>query len=148
MAYLITRQIGLVKKSGNLLNMLSTSIRQSKNSTTLASNDPVKNGRKVVGMWLAGCSGMVAGAVVLGGVTRLTESGLSMTDWRLINDMFAPTSEKDWHAEFDKYKQFPEWKYLNKDRNMQLDDFKFIYLMEYAHRMWGRAIGIAFIIPV
>jgi cytochrome c oxidase assembly protein subunit 15 len=107
----------------------------------------VKNGQKIVGYWLGGCSIMVAGAVVLGGVTRLTESGLSMVDWRLIKDMLPPKNQQEWIDEFEKYKEFPEWKYHNKDRNMSLSDFKFIYYMEYAHRMWGRAIGLAFLIP-
>jgi len=107
----------------------------------------VKNGHKIVGYWLGGCSIMVAGAVVLGGVTRLTESGLSMVDWRLIKDMLPPKNQQEWIDEFEKYKEFPEWKYHNKDRNMSLADFKFIYYMEYAHRMWGRAIGLAFLIP-
>jgi cytochrome c oxidase assembly protein subunit 15 len=67
---------------------------------------------KRVGWWLMGCSGMVAGAVVLGGVTRLTESGLSMVDWRLIKDMVPPKNEQEWIDEFEKYKQYPEWKYI------------------------------------
>lgn len=103
--------------------------------------------RKKVGIWLAVCSGMVAGAVVLGGVTRLTESGLSMVDWRLIKDMVPPKNEQEWQDEFDKYKQFPEWKYLNKDREMTLSQFKFIFYMEWSHRMWGRLTGLVFFLP-
>lgn len=90
---------------------------------------------------------MVAGAVVLGGVTRLTESGLSMVDWRLIKDMVPPKNEEEWLAEFEKYKQFPEWKYLNKDRQMSLNEFKFIFYMEWSHRMWGRLTGLVFFLP-
>lgn len=105
------------------------------------------SGSKIVGYWLAGCSVMVAGAVVLGGVTRLTESGLSMVDWRLIKDMVPPKNEQEWLDEFEKYKQYPEWKYHNKHREMGLQDFKFIFYMEWAHRMWGRSIGLAFFIP-
>lgn len=70
-----------------------------------------------------------------------------MVDWRLIKDMVPPKNEQEWIDEFEKYKEFPEWKYHNKDRNMTLSEFKFIYYMEYAHRMWGRAIGLAFFIP-
>ena len=106
-----------------------------------------RSASRKIGWWLAGCSGMVAGAVVLGGVTRLTESGLSMVDWRLVKDMAPPKDEAEWIAEFDKYKQFPEWKYLNKERNMSLADFKFIFYMEWAHRMWGRLTGLAFFVP-
>jgi cytochrome c oxidase assembly protein subunit 15 len=102
---------------------------------------------KRIGWWLLGCSGMVAGAVVLGGVTRLTESGLSMVDWRLIKDMVPPKNEQEWIEEFEKYKQYPEWKYYNKDREMTLNDFKFIFYMEWGHRMWGRCVGLTFFLP-
>lgn len=100
---------------------------------------------KIVGGWLLTCCGMTAGAVVIGGVTRLTESGLSMTDWHLIKGMKPPRSQEEWIAEFERYKQFPEFKYVHKD--ITLEDFKFIFGMEYAHRMWGRSIGLAFILP-
>lgn len=102
---------------------------------------------KKIGVWLAGCSGMVVGAVVLGGVTRLTESGLSMTDWKLIKDMVPPKNEQEWVEEFEKYKEFPEYKMTNKDRGMTLNEFKFIFYMEWAHRMWGRATGLVFLLP-
>ena len=92
--------------------------------------------------------GRAISAVVLGGVTRLTESGLSMVDWRLIKDMLPPKNEQEWREEFAKYQQFPEWKYLNKDREMTLEQFKFIFYMEWAHRMWGRATGLVFLLPV
>lgn len=100
---------------------------------------------KIVGTWLLTCCGLTAGAVVLGGVTRLTESGLSMTDWHLIKGMKPPRTEEEWIAEFERYKQFPEFEYVHKDITLQ--DFKFIFSMEYAHRMWGRTIGLAFILP-
>lgn len=66
--------------------------------------------RRVLGVWLAGCSVMVGGAVLVGGITRLTESGLSMTQWHLIKGMRPPRSEEEWEAEFERYKQFPEYK--------------------------------------
>lgn len=90
---------------------------------------------------------MVAGAVVLGGLTRLTESGLSMVDWKLIKDMVPPKNQEEWVKEFETYKEYPEWKYVNKDREMTLEEFKFIFYMEWGHRMWGRAVGLAFFIP-
>ncbi|KAF6317460.1 hypothetical protein mRhiFer1_008513 [Rhinolophus ferrumequinum] len=71
---------------------------------------PSKAAERVVGRWLLVCSGTVAGAVILGGVTRLTESGLSMVDWHLIKEMKPPTSQEEWEAEFQKYQQFPEFK--------------------------------------
>jgi len=98
-----------------------------------------------IGLWLAGCSGMVAGAVVLGGVTRLTESGLSMVNWDLIKDMIPPKNEEEWIQEFEKYKEYPEYKY--SEREMTLNQFKFIFYMEWSHRMWGRATGLVFFIP-
>ncbi|KAM8924180.1 heme A synthase COX15 [Pelodytes ibericus] len=100
---------------------------------------------RIMGRWLLVCSGMVAGAVVLGGVTRLTESGLSMVDWHLIKEMKPPSTQDEWEAEFQKYQQFPEFKILNHD--MTLNEFKFIWFMEYSHRMWGRAVGLAYILP-
>lgn len=66
--------------------------------------------RKILGGWLAGCSIMVGGAVLVGGITRLTESGLSMTQWHLIKGMKPPRSEAEWEEEFERYKQFPEYK--------------------------------------
>lgn len=103
--------------------------------------------KRVVGKWLFGCAGMVFGAVVLGGVTRLTESGLSMVDWKLLKDMKPPQTQQEWIEEFEKYKLFPEYKFVISEREMTLNDFKFIYYMEYAHRMWGRLIGVAFLLP-
>ncbi|KPP68988.1 COX15 protein-like [Scleropages formosus] len=91
---------------------------------------------RIVGKWLVSCSGLVVGAVVLGGVTRLTESGLSMVDWHLIKEMKPPQTEAEWEAEFQKYQQYPEFKILNHD--MTLQEFKAIFYMEWGHRMWGR----------
>ena len=100
---------------------------------------------KLIGLWLLGCSGTVVGAVVLGGVTRLTESGLSMVDWNLIKGMRPPRTAGEWESMFDRYKQFPEYELLHQD--FTLSDFKRIFYMEYIHRMWGRGVGLAFYIP-
>ncbi|XP_067276986.1 cytochrome c oxidase assembly protein COX15 homolog isoform X1 [Pseudorasbora parva] len=100
---------------------------------------------RVIGRWLLGCSGLVLGAVVLGGVTRLTESGLSMVDWHLVKEMKPPQTQAEWEEEFSKYKQFPEFKIMNHD--MTLKEFKFIFYMEWGHRMWGRLVGLAYILP-
>ncbi|XP_011496035.1 PREDICTED: cytochrome c oxidase assembly protein COX15 homolog [Ceratosolen solmsi marchali] len=99
---------------------------------------------KIVGYWLLSCSGMVFVAVTLGGITRLTESGLSIVTWKLLGEKI-PLNEVSWLNEFEKYKQFPEFKMINT--NITLQEFKQIWLMEYIHRMWGRLIGISFIIP-
>lgn len=100
--------------------------------------------QKMVGIWLFGSAAWVFSMVILGGVTRLTRSGLSMTDWEFTGRL-PPLTEEDWALEFEKYKQSPEYKRVNK--GMSLQDFKFIYWMEYAHRMWGRALGIMFALP-
>lgn len=115
-------------------------------ATKVAENIP-PHAQKIVGRWLIGCSAMVFGAVVLGGVTRLTESGLSMVDWRLLKDMTLPSSEAEWLAEFERYKAFPEYKYQASQKEMTLSDFKSIYYMEWGHRMWGRGVGMAFLLP-
>ncbi|KAL3838191.1 hypothetical protein ACJIZ3_022782 [Penstemon smallii] len=100
--------------------------------------------RKAVGIWLFVSAAWVFSMVVLGGVTRLTRSGLSMTDWKFTGSL-PPLSDEEWLVEFEKYHQSPEYKRINK--GMSLADFKFIYWMEYAHRMWGRALGIMFALP-
>ncbi|XP_078439386.1 cytochrome c oxidase 15 isoform X2 [Wolffia australiana] len=99
---------------------------------------------KKVGIWLFGCAAWVFSMVVLGGITRLTRSGLSMTDWKFTGTL-PPLSEEEWQLEFQKYQQSPEYKRVNK--GMSMEDFKFIYWMEYAHRMWGRGLGIVFALP-
>lgn len=109
----------------------------------LASDVP-KTGQKAVGIWLMGCGAMVFIAVVLGGVTRLTESGLSMVTWKLFGERM-PRTEEEWLTEFKKYQEYPEFKFKNKE--ITLSEFKRIWHMEYGHRMWGRAIGAFFLIP-
>jgi cytochrome c oxidase assembly protein subunit 15 len=89
-----------------------------------------------VGRWFLCSSSLVFGIVILGGVTRLTESGLSITEWNLIKGIKPPQSDQEWDQEFTKYKQFPEFKLLN--HQITLEEFKKIFYMEWAHRMWGR----------
>ncbi|KAL7637047.1 UNVERIFIED_CONTAM: hypothetical protein RMT77_012805 [Armadillidium vulgare] len=122
----------------------SIRIFSSEASSLALKNSDISQGQKWVGRWLFGCSGMVFGAVVIGGLTRLTESGLSMTDWHLFGKR-PPLTEEEWNKEFSQYKEFPEYKLKNKE--MSLSDFKFIWWMEYSHRQWGRAIGSFFLIP-
>lgn len=110
--------------------------------TTLAETPRAK---KLVGYWLLGCSGAVAGAVVLGGLTRLTKSGLSMTDWHLIKGMKPPSSEEEWKKEFGRYQSYPEFKLSRED--MTLGEFKLIFYMEWFHRMYGRMVGLTFYLP-
>lgn len=105
-----------------------------------------KTDRPVV-IWLfSGCV-LIFIMVVVGGITRLTNSGLSMTDWHLVTDTFPPMSEAKWEQAFEQYKQFPEYKLINSQKDFTLDDYKFIYFWEWFHRFIGRIIGIVFIIP-
>ncbi|KAG2210975.1 hypothetical protein INT47_000135 [Mucor saturninus] len=101
--------------------------------------------KPAVAYWLYFNAGMVFAIVVVGGLTRLTESGLSITEWNVISGMKPPRSELEWKEEFEKYKQFPEYKLLN--RYMTLDEFKNIFYWEWSHRMIGRFIGASFILP-
>ena len=89
-------------------------------------------------------SGLVACMVSIGGITRLTRSGLSMTDWKLQGSL-PPMNKEQWEIEFERYKTFPEYQ---QRKNMTLEDFKFIYFWEYGHRMMGRGIGIAYGVPL
>ncbi|KAG6542061.1 hypothetical protein Mapa_016525 [Marchantia paleacea] len=100
--------------------------------------------QRKVALWLFGCSGWVFSMVVLGGVTRLTRSGLSMTDWKFAGGL-PPLTREEWEVEFAKYQTSPEYRRINK--GMSLEQFKFIYWMEYAHRMWGRGLGLVFAGP-
>jgi len=88
---------------------------------------------------------MVFAMVILGGVTRLTHSGLSMVDWHPISGWLPPLNEAAWLAEFENYKQFPEYQKINK--GMDLSGFKAIFWFEFSHRLWGRLIGVAFLLP-
>ena len=83
--------------------------------------------------------------VVIGGITRLTGSGLSITEWKIVTGTFPPLSELSWQKEFDAYKKIPQYKLINSD--FTLHDFKHIYFWEYLHRLIGRIIGIVFLIP-
>lgn len=95
--------------------------------------------------WLfTGCV-FIALMVVIGGITRLTNSGLSMTDWQLISGAIPPLNEVQWQETFEQYKQFPEYQKVNK--GMSLSEFKVIFFWEYLHRLIGRTIGLVFIIP-
>lgn len=95
--------------------------------------------------WLLACAAMIFAMVVIGGVTRLTESGLSIVEWRPVTGALPPLSDAAWQAEFQKYQQFPEYQKIN--RGMTLAEFKNIFWWEYVHRLWGRLIGIVFLAP-
>ena len=88
---------------------------------------------------------MVLLTVVIGGVTRLTESGLSITEWKPVSGVLPPLNATEWEAEFAKYRQIPEYQEINS--GMDLAGFKQIFLVEYVHRLWARLVGMAFAIP-
>ncbi|CUM64305.1 uncharacterized protein PRCAT00001905001 [Priceomyces carsonii] len=100
---------------------------------------------RAVGYWLLGTSTLVFGIVVLGGLTRLTESGLSITEWKPVTGVLPPLNEERWLQEFMKYQESPEFKQLNS--HITLSEFKFIYSMEWGHRLVGRFIGLFFVLP-
>ncbi|MEJ6735603.1 MAG: COX15/CtaA family protein [Flavobacteriales bacterium] len=103
------------------------------------------NSHKSVIIWLlTGCA-LIFLMVVIGGITRLTESGLSMVDWKLFMGMIPPLSEQDWLETFNQYKQFPEYREVNF--MFTLEEFKSIFFWEYLHRLIGRIVGLVFIIP-
>jgi len=98
--------------------------------------------------WLYCVALLVFIMVIVGGVTRLTESGLSITEWKPITGAIPPMSEAVWQSEFEKYQQIPEYLEINGPAGMTLDDFKFIYFWEWVHRFLGRLIGLAFALPL
>ena len=101
--------------------------------------------RKVVGIWLMIGVFMLLMQIVIGGITRLTGSGLSITKWEIVTGTLPPLSEEHWQQEFDHYKATPQYHKINK--GMELSDFKFIYFWEYFHRLWARSMGFVFAIP-
>lgn len=98
--------------------------------------------------WLFFVAFLVFIMVVVGGITRLTESGLSITEWKLITGALPPLNEAAWLAEFEKYQKIPEFIEISGPAGMALADFKFIYFWEWVHRLLGRLIGLAFAIPL
>lgn len=105
-----------------------------------------KENRSVVIWLLSGCV-LLFLMVTVGGITRLTNSGLSMTDWHLVTDTFPPLNDAKWQEAFDQYKKFPEYQKINIHNDFQLSDYKFIYFWEWFHRFIGRIIGMVFLIP-
>jgi heme a synthase len=101
--------------------------------------------RRFVGYWLLIVSALVVATVLVGGATRLTESGLSIVEWKPVTGILPPLSETQWQVEFDKYKTIPQYRELN--RGMSVADFKTIYWWEWTHRLLGRLIGIVFLLP-
>ena len=98
-----------------------------------------------IAVWLIACCAMVFLMVVIGGITRLTELGLSITEWQPVTGIVPPLGEAQWQAEFQRYQAIPQYRAIHA--GMSLPEFKGIFFWEYLHRLWGRLIGFAFAVP-
>jgi cytochrome c oxidase assembly protein subunit 15 len=118
-------------------------------SPALAASPPVTQAparhRTALRVWLTAVALMIVAMILVGGATRLTDSGLSITEWQPIVGIVPPLSDSDWHEAFEAYKQIPEYTHVNPD--MDLEGFKTIYWWEWAHRFLGRMIGFVFFLP-
>ena len=101
-----------------------------------------------IARWLLIVAMLVALIVVIGGITRLTESGLSITEWKPVTGALPPLSEAEWQAEFAAYQRIPQYREINGPAGMVLADYKFIYFWEWAHRLLARVIGFTFALPL
>ncbi|MGD1877127.1 MAG: COX15/CtaA family protein [Kiloniellaceae bacterium] len=101
---------------------------------------------RAIGFWLLGCAAMVLAMAVIGAITRLTESGLSIMEWAPLSGAIPPLSHAEWERLFALYQQIPE--YRQQNAGMELAEFKSIFWWEYIHRLWGRLIGVAFALPL
>src|ERR1700716_864768 len=108
----------------------------------LAVRDPRHRGMRD---WLWSIAALIFAMVLVGGATRLTESGLSITEWQPVTGTLPPMSDAAWTAAFEKYKTIPQYRQVN--RGMSLAEFKTIFWWEWAHRLLGRLIGAAFLLP-
>lgn len=105
----------------------------------------INKDHKSIAIWLLACCATIFGMIILGGVTRLTGSGLSMVEWAPIMGILPPLNDKEWQEAFLLYQQFPEFQL--KNFHMSVHDFKSIFWFEYGHRLLGRSIGIIFLLP-
>lgn len=103
---------------------------------------------RAIARWLLAVAALVVLMVVVGGITRLTESGLSITEWKPVTGAIPPLSEEQWLAQFRAYQQIGEYRQINGPAGMTLADYKFIYFWEWFHRLLGRVIGLAFAVPL
>ncbi len=101
--------------------------------------------RRQIALWLFAVSALVFLMVVVGGLTRLTESGLSITEWKPVAGALPPMGDAAWADAFARYQQIPQYEFVNK--GMTLDEFKGIFWWEWSHRFLGRFIGFAFLVP-
>ena len=114
-------------------------------SVSAAAQTASLEARAGIRVWLIAVAGLIFLMVLVGGATRLTESGLSITQWKPVTGVIPPLSGAEWQAEFDRYKHIPQFAKLNPD--MTLDGFRTIFYWEWGHRLLARVVGAAFIIP-
>ncbi|EFP82094.1 Cytochrome c oxidase assembly protein cox15 [Puccinia graminis f. sp. tritici] len=118
----------------------------SRSNSSLSSNPELLLSPPIISKHLIFIAGLVFTIVVVGGYTRLTESGLSITEWNLVSGILPPLNAEDWEKEFAKYRATPEFKLLN--HAIGLEEFKKIFFWEWAHRIMGRVIGLSFLLPI
>jgi heme a synthase len=121
-------------------------LARQRHSTAVPASPPLAIRPQAIANWLMTVAALVFAMVVVGGITRLTESGLSITEWKPVTGAIPPLTQAQWQAAFDAYKQIPEYQQIN--RGMTLDQFQFIFFWEYIHRLLGRLIGVAFALPL
>jgi cytochrome c oxidase assembly protein subunit 15 len=124
---------------------LATAAANATRDTDLAAQSGLATRDRAVGVWLLVCCAMVFGMVLLGGITRLTGSGLSIMEWKPIMGAIPPLTTSEWNRVFALYQQIAEYKHVNA--GMTLEEFQGIFWWEYLHRLWGRTIGVAFLLP-
>lgn len=111
-----------------------------------ANPSPTARSTRLISTWLFAVCALIALMVIVGGATRLTDSGLSITEWRPVTGAVPPLSDADWASEFEKYQRIPEYEIVNQ--GMSLEAFKRIYWWEWGHRFLGRLVGAAFLLPL
>lgn len=129
----------VIKNQNSALRGPPLSMITASDQRRLADNNPVI-------IWLTVCAFLVFAMIVLGGITRLTHSGLSMVEWQPLMGIIPPISESEWLKVFGQYKQSPEYQQVN--HGMSLSEFKSIFYFEYSHRVLGRFIGLVFLVPL
>src|ERR1041384_8158397 len=107
--------------------------------------DLIERRQGAIRLWVSAVAALIFAMVLVGGATRLTESGLSITEWQPVTGTLPPLSDAAWQAEFDKYKTIPQFQHLNSA--MTLSEFKTIFWWEWTHRLMGRLIGAAYLLP-
>ncbi|MEO1135847.1 MAG: COX15/CtaA family protein, partial [Pseudomonadota bacterium] len=124
---------------------LSSSSQNSHQAPAVNAGAASPKAARRIAIWLWIMCGLVAVMVIVGGATRLTDSGLSITEWRPVTGVIPPLTEAQWQVELEKYRQIPEYQQVNY--GMSLAEFKVIYWWEWGHRLLGRVLGLAFFVP-